>query len=554
VGDGDGGQESLFYSRRVGRSPHGDPDGEWVDSPRESTILGAAKLSGRVGAGWSVGVLGAVTAEERAQVVGDDGARWNEVVEPTTGFTVLRARRELNGGRTQIGAVGTGVFRRLDGTELSYLPGSAFSGGMDLSHRWGKDAYRFAGYLLGSHVRGDSEAILDLQQSSARYFQRPDAGHLKLDEDATSLSGFAGGYTLAKEKGAWQGGVTGNFRSPGFEVNDLGFMRDADQMLNVAFVGYNRFTPGKTFRNWNVYSNAWQANTFGWETVGRAVNLNGYGQLKSYWGVYGGVQHDFEALSPGALRGGPAIVRPGSTNAWMGFHGDGRKRLNGGADLSWRTEEQSGGWRYSLSFNTSWRPAPATRITLAPFYSRNHNGWQYVARPLDERFTDREERHYVFADLDQETFGLSARFNQTFSPTLSLQLYAQPFVSAGAYRRLREVADPRAESFDARFRPFGALALNAEGDEYAADLDADGQHDDLFFDRPDFNYRAMNLNAVLRWEYRLGSTLFVAWSHSRDGGADLPDGRFRFRRDFDELWNYEATNVLLVKMNWWVNL
>ena len=550
---GDGGGESLFYSRRVGRAPRGEADGEWVDQPRETTILGAAKLSGRVGRGWSVGVLGALTGEERARVIGEDGARSTPVVEPLTGYSVLRARRDLNGGRTQIGAVGTGVFRRLDGTGIGDVPGSAFSGGADVSHRWGNDAYHVTGYLLGSHVRGSSDAILALQESSARYFQRPDADHVQLDEDATSLSGWAGAYRLAKVKGAWQGGFIGNFRSPGFEVNDLGFMRDADQMVNVFYAGYNRFRPGKTFRHYNVYTNLWQANTFGWENAGRAINVNGYGQLKSYWGIFGGVEHAFESLSTGALRGGPVIVRPAATNGWIGFDSDGRKRLNGGANFDWRVESESGSWRWSVSGYLGWRPTPATRVSVSPFYTSNFNGWQFVARPRDLRVED-GERHYVFADLDQETFGLSARFNQTFSPTLSLQVYAQPFVSAGAYSDLREVADPRADSFDDRFRRFGASEIALDDGEYGVDLDGDGQHDDLRFDRPDFNYAAMNLNAVLRWEYRLGSTLFVAWSHSRDGSADFGDGRFRFRRDFEDLWSYRPTNVLLVKASWWVNL
>ncbi|HEX8243107.1 MAG TPA: DUF5916 domain-containing protein, partial [Longimicrobium sp.] len=532
-----GANESLFYSRRIGRSPHRSLGGDFVDQPSQTTILGAAKLSGRIGSGWSVGTLAAVTAEERGRMI-SGGVTERQVVEPMTGFGVFRARRDLNGGRTQVGFVGTGVHRALGGTGIGDLPSDAFAGGIDFSHRWGNDAWMANGYVLGSTVRGSTDALVALQESPARYFQRPDAGYVRVDSAATSLGGWAGSYTLARVKGHWQGGVLGIVRSPGFEVNDLGYQRDADQVMNAAYFQFRQFTPVGPFRSFNVNFNGWDGRDFGGDVISRGGNLNGSWRLKNYWGFYGGVERNLASVSTGALRGGPSIVRPATTNGWGGVWSDDRKPLNGEVDLNWSREDETGGGSWTVSVYGNWRPAPGTSVSLSPFYTRNRGGWQYVAAPEDAAGVT----HYVFAGLRQETVGMSARVNQTFSPTLSLQVYAQPFISAGTYGGWMEAVSPRARRFRDRFAPR----------EVTADHEGGFRAGDLGWGNPDFDYRAFNLNAVLRWEYRLGSTMYFAWSHSRDGAVD--DGRFRLWHDLDALSRYRATNVFLVKVNWWVSL
>ncbi|HEX8906228.1 MAG TPA: DUF5916 domain-containing protein [Longimicrobiaceae bacterium] len=537
LGDGGGANESLFYSRRIGRSPHVSLSGDYVDEPSQTTILGAAKLSGRVGGGWSVGTLAALTAEERGRTM-VDGAPGSGVVEPMTGFGVFRARRDMNGGRTQVGFVGTGVHRALGATGIDDLPSDAFAGGVDFAHRWGNDAWMANGYVLGSNVRGSTSALIGLQESPARYFQRPDAGYVRVDSAATALGGWAGSYTFARVKGRWQGGVLGLVRSPGFEVNDLGYQRDADQIMNAAYFQMRQFNPIGPFRSFNVNFNGWDGRDFGGDVISRGGNLNGSWRLKSYWGFYGGVERSLASVSTGALRGGPSILRPAGSDGWAGVYSDDRKALNGEVDFNWAVEDESGGWSWTASVYGNWRPTPSTSISLSPFYSRNRGGWQYVAAPEDAAGAT----HYVFAGLRQETVGMSARVNQTFSPTLSLQVYAQPFISAGSYFDFREATAPRAKRFRDRFTPLSATQ-DEEGDFAAGELS---------WGNPDFDYRAFNLNAVLRWEYRLGSTMYFAWSHSRGGAVD--DGRFRLWHDLGELAGYRATNVFLVKVNWWVSL
>ncbi|MFL5538838.1 MAG: DUF5916 domain-containing protein [Longimicrobiaceae bacterium] len=537
LGDGDNATESLFYSRRIGRTPHYSVDGEYASQPTQTTILGAAKLSGRVGAGWSVGALGAVTGEESGLGISDAGTRFRQVVEPMTGYGVLRLRREMNGGRTQLGVVGTGVHRRLAGTDITDLPSDAYAGGFDFSHRWGGDAWLANGYLLGSTVRGESPAILALQTASARYFQRPDADYVRLDSSATALNGWAGGYMLARVKGRWQGGVLGIARSPGFEVNDVGYLRQADQYTNAAYLQHRAFNPVGIFRNYRIGSNAWDGRDFGGRSTSRGGNLNVNAQFLNYWGVYGGVEHDLATLNTSSLRGGPAIRGTPWTSGWWGVYSDGRKRLNGELSFNLGREGETGATSWGSSLYLGWRPTPSATLSLSPFYNRNRSGWQYVDSPADAAGST----HYLYGDLDQQTVGMSVRVSQTFTPTLSLQLYAQPFISAGTFTDYREVANPRAKRFSDRFAPLAATQEDGE-------LTANG----VSWGNPDFDYRAFNLNAVLRWEYRLGSTMYFAWSHSRDGAVD--DGHFRLWHDSRQLFGYTPTNVFLVKVNWWVSL
>ncbi|HKP75667.1 MAG TPA: DUF5916 domain-containing protein [Longimicrobiaceae bacterium] len=538
LGDGDNATESLFYSRRIGRTPHYGMDGRFVRQPTQTTILGAGKLSGRVGQGWSVGALGAVTNEESGQGIDGDGTRFRQVVEPMTGYGVLRARRELNGGRTQLGFVGTGVHRRLGSTGIEDLPSDAFAGGVDFSHRWGGDAWLANGYLLGSTVHGDSAAILALQTSPARYFQRPDADYVRLDSSATALDGWASGYMLARVKGRWQGGVLGIARSPGFEVNDIGYLRQADQITNAAYLQYRAFNPEGIFRNYRIGSNLWDGRDFGWRSTSLGGNVNLNAQFLSYWGVYGGVERGLGALNTGSLRGGPAIQGTSYTSTWGGVYSDSRKPLSGELSFHANREGETGATSWGSSIYLAWRPTPSATLSLSPFYNRDRSGWQFVGRPDDAAGVT----HYVYGDLDQQTVGMSVRVSQTFTPTLSLQLYAQPFISAGSYNGYLEVADPRAKRFADRFQPLDAQR----------DADGDFTANGVSWSDPNFDYRAFNLNAVLRWEYRLGSTMYFAWSHSRDGAID--DGNFRLWHDTNALFGYKPTNVFLIKVNWWVSL
>jgi hypothetical protein len=544
AGDGDFGSESLFYSRRIGRRPQGSvPRGaRFFDAPEASTILGAAKLTGKTSGGWSVGALNAVTGREEARYVAGSGEQLGTTVEPLTNYAVARATRDFRGGQTAVGGIVTSTHRDLDSAEdLNFLHSAAYTGGFNVRHRFGEGGrYEIKSWVLGSYVQGESTALMWTQGSSRRYFQRPDAGHVEYDPGRTSLGGWAASTELLKVGGGNlnYGGIL-NVRSPGFETNDLGYQRDADMILGAGFMGYQQRKAGKTFRRWGANLNGWKASSFGGEGLALGGNVNGHFQLHNFWSASAGINREFEHTSVGALRGGPSIEVPGAWNLFWNVNSDQRKKvtlsLNGGGSL----EDETAGRSWRLSSSVSWKASTRANLSLRPSYSRNHSAWQYVTQ---KRVGG--ESHYLFGALDQRTASLTARVNYTFTPTLSLQVYAQPFVSAGEYSGFREVATvdgggrvAETSRFEDRFRPV------AQG---------------VTVGNPDFNFKQLRSNAVLRWEYRPGSTLFLVWSQGREDFNR--DGSFRMGRDFRRLLGADdelpvrGTNVLLLKVNYWLNL
>jgi hypothetical protein len=565
AGDGDFGSEALFYSRRIGRAPQGASDrvpgdAEFSDVPEASSILGAAKLTGRTRSGWSLGFMDAVTGREEARYLDPlSGERLAAGVEPTTNYGVARVIRSFQEGRSAVGGIVTTVHRDLDPADgLGFLRSSAYAGGVDGRTRFGGGNYEVRAWALGSSVHGDTLALQRTQRASTRYFQRPDADHLGLDASSTSMLGWAASVEAMKLGGGnWRWATVLNTRSPGFETNDLGYQRDADQTLWAGNLRYQQTQQGRTFRSWNLGGNAWAGATYGGEKTSLGGNVNGSFRLLNFWGANGGFGLERPVVATRALRGGPSLRVPATYNAWAGISSDSRRRVYGYLDVSagWDAEEDGRGWTVSPS--VTWRVSTRTDLSLEPSYSRSVNSWQFVgSTSLDDA------PHYVFSRLEQSTAALTARLSYTFTPNLSLQLYAQPFLSAGDATRFREVALADggarvvdADRFGSRFRPLGAPAL--ADDEYRADADGDGDAD-VRFTNPDFNVKEFRSNAVLRWEYRPGSTLFVVWSQGREDFAR--DGRFGLMRDtrrlfgMDDAFPVRTTNVLLVKVNYWLSL
>jgi hypothetical protein len=536
VGLGDDNSETLFYSRRIGRAPQRRlaTSGErpYVDAPSQTRILGAAKVTGKVG-GWTLGILDAVTPETRTRFVLDGEPGVHSVVsEPLANYGMLRLRRDLREGRSSVGGVLTTTHRRVvDG--LEFLPSAAYSGGIDFRHRFGGGDWEVSGYLLTSLVRGDSLAIRRLQTAPARYYQRPELAVERFDGSATSLSGNGASFHLGKIGGGnYRGGLLGLYRSGGFEVNDLGYLREADRMDLAAYGRWFRFTPQGVFRRWNIGWNLYS----GWTTTEReraftGANVNGNFQLTNLWNGWWGVRRAQGAVDVRGLRGGPALRTDGEWGGWMGFGSDARRSVRYGlaGDV---TISDDGGWYYGASPSLDVRASGRMTLGLYPSLSRSVEAAQYVSSSID---AGTGERSYLFGRLDQTVVAMTTRLNYTFAPNLTLQLYAQPFVAAGRYDDFRQVANPSATRFEDRYAPVEGRPAN-----------------------PDFNVKQFRSNAVLRWEYRPGSTLFVVWGQGRE--HYLPDGSFRLGRDFGRLFGMDrgievpATNVLMVKLNYWLDL
>lgn len=547
-GDGDGSQESLFYTRRIGRSPQlsADPRGGYAESVDHTTIVAAAKLSGKTQNGWTMGVTGALTDEEGADVVAGDGSSHRDVVEPRAGYLVGRLARDFRDGQTQLGLFGTTVQRALP-NNITSLHTRAYTGGLDWSHRFADNTYAFNGRIVGSRVQGDPEAITRTQRSSARYYQRPDNDYVTLDSTRTSLSGFAAAMNFGKTAGDWRWHVGVDTRSPGLEVNDLGFQRNADVTQQWIWVNKRWLTPGKVFRRFNVNFNQWMGWDYGGERRFAGGNLNANYQLWNYWNGYFGFNRQLSGNSPTQLRGGPSIRTPGGNNGWLGLRTDGRKSLRGGSSGWFFIQDENDSWGAGLDFDLSWRPRSNIDVTLSPEINWNRDEWQYLSTE-----TVAGNPEYLFGSLRQTTTSLTLRSNLTFSPTLSLQVYAEPFVSAGQYVGFKRVSEPKAAGpFLNQFEDLGP-GRSARDTDGNVDLDItnDGMTD-VTLGNPDFTFLSLRSNVVLRWEYLLGSTAFLVWQHGRSDFND--DGRFQFGSNIDDLFSAQAQNVFLLKINYWIS-
>jgi hypothetical protein len=539
----------VFYSRRIGRPPQRvarAPAGGFADAPDASRILGAAKLSGKTPAGWSVGMLHATTGEAQARVADGGGDVWREPVEPLTNYTVLRVSRDLRRGQSGVGGITTSLFRDLSDDRLAGLRSQAFSTGANAWHRFGRGRYQATGWILGSHVRGAEPAIAALQRNNVHRFQRPDATHLDYDSTRTSLSGWAGEAYMAKIAGNWTWNVGGGARSPGVDVNDAGYQTYADVVYLAAIGGYRQFRPGPLFRSWSARGRVVPGWSFGGEPLRRMGDLVLTGQLNNLWGGSLTLERWLSAPSAFELRGGPLLQTPARTEAVLNLNTNRRQTLGAELRVSGAREDDGGRRTLSIGAPLYARPTPSTTVSVAPTVAWNDDPAQYV-----RTVRIAGAPYYLMGELDQRTVALTTRLGYAFSPTLSFDLYGQPFASAGTYRALRQVAEPRAPRFRDRFDDLAAdrLALDPATGRYRFDPLRDGRSAVSFPD-PSFNVRRFQANTVARWEYRPGSTLFLVWSHGRNN--DLVEPGLRVGRELERLFEAEPRNVFLLKVSYWM--
>ncbi len=556
---GQQGGTSFFYSRRIGRTPQAAASarGGFVDTPDNATILGAAKLSGRTRGGWSVGLLNALTAREEAVVVAGDGTRFRDVVEPLTNYTVGRVRRDLRGGASNVGVIATAVRRDLDDDRLLGLRSAAYSGGLDFSHRMFGNRYGLSGSVGWSRIEGDPQAIQRAQLSSARYFQRPDADHVEFDPDRTSLSGWNSALAFAKETGNLVYTVSSAATSPGFELNDLGFQTGAD-ILSLAAAATRRWTrPGRVFRQANLGVSLGGDWNFGGDRTASRAGINWFAQFLNYWSVNGNLNGNLAAANTGLTRGGPLGRTPPAWNAFLGVNSDFRKPVQAflGVNYFANTIGARGGGVYT---SLTLRPSSAVQFSTGPSLNWNRTSQQYVQAESDPTATATFGRRYLFSDIDQATLDFATRLNVTVSPTLSLELFAQPFVSSGDYTRFKEFRTPGAADYLV-FGEDGGSTLVAEGPaggpptRYLADPDGPGPRPASAIANPDFAVTSLRGNAVIRWEYRPGSTLFFVWTRNCSGFDSDP--AFEPGRSLGNLCQgAPASNIFAIKANYWLSL
>jgi hypothetical protein len=535
-------EEAAFYSRRIGRAPEGEvPAG--ARAPLATTILGAGKLFGRTASGWRAGVLAAVTGGAEATgaapgAPGAPGASDAQVAAPT-GAMVARVAREADGGNAEAGMFASGLRREVDGALAEQLPRDSGAVGVDGRIRWADQTYEARAWALATGQRGTSAAIARLAAAPWHNLDRPDAPRLRLGDGATQMSGLAGEARLARVAGDWHWMVAARAISPGFDVNGLGFQRNADWMLVAGQWSYQQYPQGSWVRHWQVGSdNA----GIGWSWGGerRAAVVDGFVwlDLASYWGMGLTLQHEAQVLSTEWLRSGPALALPPREQAKLSIHSDSRRTSHAALDAVLTTEPGSGSRAASVSPSLTVRLSDHVAGTLGASYQDQVIGWQLVAGPGAA-----PPDTYLVGRLHQRAVSLSLQADLAISPRLIVQLYAQPFATIGRYDRYARLADPRASRPEDRFAAVPADEMTGD----ATMLTFAGMPG-CSIARPDGAQRSLIASAVARWELAPGSFLTAVWSHRGDASAITTTARLG--SELGGTLTQSGADVVLIKLGW----
>jgi hypothetical protein len=548
---GAGGGNNVFYSRRIGRAPQLLPPTTAVDVADAARILGAAKLSGRSAAGWSVGVLNAITSREEALFRDVSDVDQRQTAEPLTNYFVGRLRRDLRGGQSVVGGMLTMVHRDLDtDAARARLRSAAYTGGMDFRHEWANRTFVLNGFLSGSHVQGSEQAIAIAQRSPWRYFQRPDANHLELDPERTSLTGMSGQAQLQYRHGRhWRYSLLAGTTTPQYEVNDMGFQYRADRVDGQAGITYVEPRPGNLLRSWQASSTLRAERNYDGETIMNRAMVSAFGQTLQYWSGSLSVGYSGEAVDDRLTRGGPSSLRPPQLQLNGSLSTDSRKAISAGGGFGFARSTEAG-WGFGVGAGVTVRPASSWNFSISPTLNRANNAAHYLGVRADPTATHTYGARYLFSTLEQTTLGLETRLNVTFSPALSLQVYAQPFISSADFGAPAELRAPGTYDFLVYGEDIGEVEPGPRG-VLVFPQGRDGAAPSFVVGDRDFTLRSMRGNAVLRWEYRPGSTLYVAWQQNRS--SVLAIGEFDFGRDRGALFGTRPDNVLVLKMNYWFN-
>lgn len=531
-------EPSFFYSRRIGRPPQGyvSAPGDSLDHPSETRILGAAKISGKMGDNWSIGGLSALTNREHARYY-ENGKIVDEQVEPFTSYNLIRMLKEMDNGRYGLGFIGTMTNRYMDGISWFGDEDSQHKSADILSSQGvglGVDGWAFLGedrgWALGgwggfSQVSGSTDRMWRLQHSSSHYFQRPDANHVELDTTMTTMAGHAGRIKLNKEGGRLQFNAALGWVSPGFESNDLGLTFSTDVINKHINIGYRWLERGTYIRS--ASASILYANNHDFEGVNTADIIFSMANVRfvNFWSLNMNGGYAFENMNNRALRGGPRVPEEAGAFFGAGLNSDYRKNISYSVSLDWGAEDD-GGDELGLSMNLNLKIGDQLNLSIGPSFYRETNMTQYIMTLDDPDYIAMFGKRYVFARLDQTVTSADIRIDYPITPRFSLEGYFQPFIAVGDYSAFKQYVRPESSEFE----------FYDESDPFT------------LFD-PDFNYKALVGTLVLRWEFSPGSTMFFVWTHN---GSDFQNhGRYDFAKDMKRLWESEADDVFALKLSYW---
>ncbi|MBN1949734.1 MAG: carbohydrate binding family 9 domain-containing protein [Bacteroidales bacterium] len=550
--DYDIGGNPIYYSRRIGGAPSHIPDIEgdhYAEVPTSSTIIGAAKVTGKTDKGLSVGLMESVTASEFARIYRPDEDITDTLVAPQRNFLVARVMQEKNHGNTMLGGVFTSSHAiNMDSRIAGEQHKEAYTGGLDFEHNFRNKTYYVAGKVIFSELRGSESSIQLLKESYVHLYQRPDATHLEKDYavSQTSLSGTGGTIEGGKKGGKWRFNEEISWLSPGLDLNDIGYLRQSDYMYQTTSLQYRETEPHKYSRSFNV--SAYQSNSlsFSGELTNSEAGIGASTQFNNLWSVSADWSIAFASFETRELRGGPALWMNGHNDFSFHINSNQSKNLNfnGGVHYSITQNEDSREWFAHGEIN--WHPI--SRIRISPFVSYNDDVTQYH---YIDQMSSGEETYYLMGCLNRQTLSFTLRAELFITPEMSLQFYGSPYYSVGHYSEFYFVDDAGARETENRY---------IDASDIIENLTPANQYSMYFplttvpnsFDNPDFMFGQIRTNFIFRWEYLPGSVLHLVWSHDKtaDESINMPT----ISEDFRNLNSVGGTNVFMIKLNYWLSL
>lgn len=541
----------FFYSRRIGRKPQRTNLPEFNNSPLSTTILSASKITGKISNKQSIGILGALTEREFAEV-DENGKRYKIEVEPFSFYGIGRTQFLYEDGRYGLGCILTSTERDLRDTILmKFLTKRAYTFGndgwifLDENKTW-----VISGWTGVSLVEGSKEKILKIQQAPQRYFQRPDAEHLRIDSSLTSLTGFAGRFALNKEKNNLFFNSAFGFISPSFEINDLGYQYNADIYNGHIATGYRWYKPDRTFRYKSFLVATARSYNFGGDKTMELYFSNFNFTFINYWSLGGNLFYNTRAIDTRTTRGGPSMLMPSSLNISLFGSSDSRSDVVF-EFYSEYYKNEFGSHSYTIQPEVEWKPTPAINISCEPNYNLRFSKSQYINQISDIFKTETYGKRYIFGELNQKSVSANIRINWTFTPVLTFQLYMQPLISAGKYSSIKEFARPKSYDFVVYGSDNSIIEKDSDGN-YRIDPDGGDPANSFTLENPNFNFKSFKLNVVVRWEFSPGSTIYFVWTQNKTND-DRP-GIFNIAKDLKDLISTESDNVFMIKVAYWFNV
>ena len=546
------GDDMLYYSRRIGHEPSSpsilnNVDATKTSIPENTTILSAFKLTGKTKNGLSLGFVQSFTDKENATFtkgtyLGNPISKM--AVEPYSNYMVGRIKQDFNNGNTVFGGMVTSTIRNITDEHLKSLPKFAFAEGFDFQHNWKNRKYYIDFKSFFTDVNGSNSSISDLQRSSVHYYQRPDADNIGYDSTRTTLAGWGGYMSGGKRSGKFRAIGSLNWRSPGVDFNDLGYLYQADLIQQTAKLTYKVSQPKGIVRSY--YGEFTQEHdwNFGGENTLDRLNLHGFVQFNNLWQIHLNLRRNFNIYDTRELRGGPKLYKSANSDMdlfvqsnsvkdfWAGF----------GPRFTWYDDDISKASYFTTQLN--WQISDRLSILSRTVWSNTKDNDKYVTKVTDLA----DNTHYLIGTLNRNTISSTLRFEYFLSPEISIQYYGNPYASIGKYSNFREVGDG-ASTFPAkRYLPIkiektGSGAYSITGEEepiYSINKTTD------------FNFQEFRSNFVGRWEFKSGSTFYLVWTNTRSAYSDKLDETEW--KSFGSIWKQKAENVFMIKFSYWFSL